>query len=143
MFLGMKHAIPLLQQSGGGSIVNVSSAAAMKAYPAMSAYCASKAGVKHLTKVAALECAHAKNGVRVNSVHPGIIQTPAWDHLGVMAGGAPGSVPDLDAMAQAAVPLGYKGVPSDIVNMVMFLVSDESRYITGAELVVDGGMSIQ
>jgi NAD(P)-dependent dehydrogenase (short-subunit alcohol dehydrogenase family) len=143
MFLGMKHAIPVIHQSGGGSIVNISSAAAMKPYPAMSAYCASKAGVRHLTKVAALECAHSKTGVRVNSVHPGIIQTPAWDHLGAMAGGAPGSVANLDAMAQATVPLGYKGVPSDIVNTVMFLVSDESRYMTGAELVVDGGMSIQ
>jgi NAD(P)-dependent dehydrogenase (short-subunit alcohol dehydrogenase family) len=143
MFLGMKHSIPLIGRAGGGSIVNISSAAAMKAYPAMSAYCASKAGVKHLTKVAALECAQAKSGVRVNSVHPGIIQTPAWDNLGSMAGGAAGSVPDLDAMAKVAVPLGFKGVPDDIVDSVMFLVSDESRYITGAELVVDGGMSIQ
>jgi NAD(P)-dependent dehydrogenase (short-subunit alcohol dehydrogenase family) len=139
MFLGMKHAIPLISQSGGGSIINVSSAAAMKAYPNMSAYCASKAGVKHLTKVAALECGQAKNGVRVNSLHPGIIETPAWDNLGSL----PGVAPDLDAMAQASVPLGFKGVPDDIANCVMFLVSDESRYVTGAEFVVDGGMALQ
>ena len=143
MFLGMKHCIPLISQSGGGSIVNVSSAAAMKAYPTMSAYCASKAGVKHLTKVAALECAQARNGIRVNSIHPGIIDTPAWDSLGAMTGAAPGSAPNLDAMAQASVPLGFKGVPKDIADSVIFLVSDESRYITGAELVVDGGMAIQ
>jgi NAD(P)-dependent dehydrogenase (short-subunit alcohol dehydrogenase family) len=143
MFLGMKHAIPLLRQSGGGSIINLSSAAAMKPYPNMSAYCASKAAVKHLTKVAALECAQAKDGIRVNSVHPGIIQTPAWDHLGAMAGGEAGSVANLDALAQASVPLGYKGSPSDIVNMLLFLVSDESSYMTGAELLIDGGMAIQ
>jgi NAD(P)-dependent dehydrogenase (short-subunit alcohol dehydrogenase family) len=143
MFLGMKHSIPLIAASGGGSIVNISSAAAMKPYAGMSAYCASKSAVKHLTKVAALECAHAKTGIRVNSVHPGIIQTPAWDHLGEMAGGAPGSVPNLDEMARTSVPLGFKGEPNDIANCIVFLVSDESRYITGAELLVDGGMAIQ
>jgi NAD(P)-dependent dehydrogenase (short-subunit alcohol dehydrogenase family) len=139
MFLGMKHSIPLIAQCGGGSIINVSSAAAMKPYPNMSAYCASKAGVKHLTKVAALECGQAKNGVRVNSVHPGIIETPAWDDLGTV----PGVAPDLDAMAQASVPLGFKGVPDDIADLVMFLVSEESRYVTGAEIVIDGGMALQ
>ena len=87
-FLGMKHSIPLMTETGGGSIINVSSAAGMKTYANMSAYCASKGGVRHLTKVAAVECAQNKTGIRVNSIHPGIIKTPAWDHLDSMIEGA-------------------------------------------------------
>jgi NAD(P)-dependent dehydrogenase (short-subunit alcohol dehydrogenase family) len=139
MFLGMKRAIPLMQASGGGSIINISSAAAMKAYANMSAYCASKAGIAQLTKVAALECAQNRTGIRVNSIHPGIVDTPAWSHLGALEGAPASTVIDLDAMAAATVPLGYKAVPDDIANAVLFLASDDSRYITGTELVVDGG----
>ena len=139
MFLGMKHAIPLMQRSGGGSIVNLSSTAGMKAYANMSAYCASKAAVKHLTKVAALE--YAANGIRANSVHPGIIRTPAWDMLGGLDGDG-NKLPDVDDMAKATVPLAYVGAPHDIANAVLYLASDESRYVTGAEMVVDGGQSI-
>ena len=99
MFLGMKHAIPLIHGSRGGSVVNISSTAGMRAYVNMSAYCASKAAVKHLTKVAALEC--AGSGIRVNSVHPGIIRTPAWETLGGLSGGGEENLPDLDEMARA------------------------------------------
>jgi NAD(P)-dependent dehydrogenase (short-subunit alcohol dehydrogenase family) len=136
-FLGMKHSIPLIADSGGGSIINVSSAAGMKTYANMSAYCASKGGVRHLTKVAAVECAQNKTGIRVNSIHPGIIKTPAWDHLDLMIEGA-----GLDAMAEASVPMGHVGATTDVADAVVFLASDESRYVTGTELMVDGGQAL-
>jgi NAD(P)-dependent dehydrogenase (short-subunit alcohol dehydrogenase family) len=136
-FLGMKHAIPLMTDSGGGSIINISSAAGMKTYATMSAYCASKGGVRHLTKVAAVECAQNKTGIRVNSIHPGIVKTPAWDHLDAMVVGG-----GLDAMAEATVPMGYVGTPDDIASAVIFLASDDSRYVTGTELMVDGGQAL-
>jgi NAD(P)-dependent dehydrogenase (short-subunit alcohol dehydrogenase family) len=140
MFLGMKHAIPLIAASGGGSIINMSSAAAMKVYANMSAYCASKAGVAQLTKVAALECAQMKTNIRVNSLHPGMVATPAWNHLGNSKDGAPPTLLDLDAMAEATVPLGYVADADEIAKAVLFLASEDSRYITGTELVVDGGL---
>jgi NAD(P)-dependent dehydrogenase (short-subunit alcohol dehydrogenase family) len=142
MFLGMKHAIPLIRTAPGGSVVSISSAASIKATPNMSAYCASKAGVRMLTKVAALENARATHAVRVNSVHPGTIETPAWKALGRVAGQGAERSPDLEAYVRATLPLGIVGQPSDIANAVLFLVSDESRFITGAELFVDGGRSI-
>lgn len=143
MFLGLKHAIPLMRASGGGAVVNMSSAASDRPTANMSAYCASKAGVKHLTKVAALECAQTQSGVRVNSVHPGPIESPAWDALGGLTGDEPAGKPDLDAYARAAVPLGVMGLPVDIANAVSFLVSEEARYVTGAELFVDGGLALK
>ena len=112
----------------------------MRAYTNMSAYSASKAAVMHLTKVAALEC--AASGVRVNSVHPGIIRTPAWEMLGGLSGDGAGVLPDVDAMAEATVPMGFAGAPSDIANAVIWLAGDESRYVTGIGLVIDGGQNI-
>lgn len=140
MFLGMKHAIPLITASGGGSIVNMSSAAAIKAYANMSAYCASKAAVAQLSKVAALECAQAKANIRINSLHPGMVMTPAWNHLGNPETGAPPTRQDLDAMAEATVPLGFIAAADEIARAVLYLASDDSRYVTGIELVVDGGL---
>jgi NAD(P)-dependent dehydrogenase (short-subunit alcohol dehydrogenase family) len=92
-----------------------------------------------------MECANAKDGIRVNSVHPGIIETPIWLTVMPQAGAAAGAnaPPDLDAMSQLAVPLGVKGFPLDIANGVLWLASDESRYVTGAELVIDGGLSVR
>ncbi|RDV13316.1 SDR family NAD(P)-dependent oxidoreductase [Pontibacter diazotrophicus] len=142
MFLGMKHAIPLMTQSNGGSIINLSSTASKKAYANMSAYCASKAGLAHLTKVAALECAQNRTGIRVNSIHPGIIETPAWDSLGALNGADPSTKIDLDQMAEATVALGYKGKPKDIANAIIYLASEESSYVTGSELTVDGGQAL-
>jgi NAD(P)-dependent dehydrogenase (short-subunit alcohol dehydrogenase family) len=143
VFLGTKHAIPLMRTSGGGgSIINISSVAGLKGAPTLAGYCATKGGVRLFTKAVAMECANAKDGIRVNSVHPGIIETPIW--VGVM-GGEPGvdAPPDLDAMSELAVPLGVKGVPEDIANGILWLASDESRYVTGAELVIDGGLSVR
>lgn len=138
VFLGTKTSLPLMRKTGGGSIVNISSIAGLRGAPRLSAYCASKGAVRLFTKSVALECAAMKDGIRVNSVHPGIIDTPIWGQV------IPGSnePPDLDALSAFRVPLGVKGQPADIANVVAFLASDDSRYMTGEELVVDGGMTI-
>jgi len=139
VFMGTRAALPLMSKGGGGSIINISSIAGLRGAPRLSAYCASKGAVRLFTKAVAVECAALKNGVRVNSIHPGIIETPIWSALG-----APGSnlPPDLDALAAIRVPLGMKGQPTDIANAVLFLASEESRYMTGEEMVVDGGMTV-
>jgi NAD(P)-dependent dehydrogenase (short-subunit alcohol dehydrogenase family) len=144
VFLGTKHAIPLMRASGdGGSIVNMSSVAGLKGAAALAGYCATKGGVRLFTKAVAMECANAKDGIRVNSVHPGIIETPIW--LSILNPANPGAnaPPDLDALSTMAVPLGVKGYPEDIAAGVLWLASDESRYVTGAELVIDGGLSVR
>jgi len=144
VFLGCKHAIPLMRASGqGGSIINMSSVAGLKGSAILAGYCATKGGVRLFTKSVAMECANAKDGIRVNSVHPGIIETPIW--LSIINPGDPGTntPPDLDAMTQLAVPLGVKGYPEDIANGVLWLASDQSRYVTGAELVIDGGLTVR
>ncbi len=138
VFLGTKTALPLMRKTGGGSIVNISSVAGLRGAPRLSAYCASKGAVRLFTKAVALECAAMKDGIRVNSVHPGIIDTPIWGQV------IPGSnePPDLDALSAFRVPLGVKGQPADIANAIVFLASDESRYMTGEEVVIDGGLTI-
>ena len=143
VFLGLKHALPLMRKAGnGGSIINMSSVAGLKGSPGLAGYCATKGAVRLLTKAVAMECANAKDGVRVNSVHPGIIETPIW--LAIIPA-QPGSNagPDLDAMTTVAVPLGVKGFPADIANGVLWLASEESRYVTGSELVIDGGLTVR
>jgi NAD(P)-dependent dehydrogenase (short-subunit alcohol dehydrogenase family) len=142
VFLGVKHALPLMREGGGGSIINLSSVAGMKGSPNLTAYCASKGAVRLFTKAVALECAQARDGVRVNSVHPGIIETAIWGAIGDgMANAAPGANRiDLDAVSAVATPLGVKGFPEDIAAGVVYLASDEARYVTGTELVIDGGM---
>jgi NAD(P)-dependent dehydrogenase (short-subunit alcohol dehydrogenase family) len=93
----------------------------------------------------ALECARAKDGVRVNSLHPGVTETAIWDTLIGTSGDGSNSRPrgpTLDSWTAKAVPLGFKAMPEDIANGILWLASDESRYVTGAELVIDGGRSI-
>jgi len=142
VFLGIKHSLGLMRKAGnGGSIINMSSVAGLKGSPTLAGYCATKGAVRLFTKAIAMECANFKDGVRVNSVHPGIIETPIWEAI-VPAGGA-NTPPDLDAMSSMAVPLGVKGVPADIANGVLWLASDESRYVTGMEMVIDGGLSVR
>ena len=144
VFLGTKHAIPLMRASGdGGSIVNISSVAGLKGAAGLAGYCATKGGVRLFTKAVAMECANAKDGIRVNSVHPGLIETPIW--ITVQDALTPGAnaPPDLDAMSAMTVPLGVKGWPEDIANGVLWLCSDESRYVTGQELVIDGGLTVR
>jgi len=144
VFLGVKHAIPLMRLSGdGGSIINMSSVAGLKGSAILAGYCATKGGVRLFTKSVAMECANAKDGIRVNSVHPGIIETPIWLSIVNPANPGANAPPDLDAMSSLAVPLGVKGYPEDIANGVLWLASEESRYVTGAELVIDGGLSVR
>ncbi len=141
VFLGVKHSLPLMRAGGGGSIVNISSLAGLKGSATLAGYCATKGGVRLFTKAVAMECGAARDGVRVNSVHPGIIETPIW--LGIIPGAAaPGAnAPNLDAISETVVPIGSKGLPEDIAAGVLYLASDDSRYVTGTELVIDGGMS--
>ncbi|HVZ70587.1 MAG TPA: glucose 1-dehydrogenase [Rhizomicrobium sp.] len=148
VFLGTKHGLPLMRASGGGSIINISSLAGLKGAAGLAGYCATKGGVRLFTKAVALECAAARDKVRVNSVHPGIIETPIWGGIAAgmsseIAGSAPrgANAPDLDALSAMVVPTGVKGVPEDIAEGVLYLASDASRYVTGSELVIDGGMS--
>ena len=144
VFLGTKHSIPLMRASGdGGSIVNISSVAGLKGSASLAGYCATKGGVRLFTKSVAMECANAKDGIRVNSVHPGLIETPIWITVGQAVNPGANEAPDLDAMSALAVPLGVKGLPEDIANGVLWLCSSESRYVTGQELVIDGGLTIR
>lgn len=146
VFLGTKHALPLLVRSGGGAIVNISSVAGLKGVAGLSGYCATKGAVRLFTKAVALECAQAGNKVRVNSIHPGAIETPIWVKMGHDGTLPPDAVGYSDAMdvaraaSVAATPMGRAGTPQDIAAGVVFLASDESRFITGTELVIDGGV---
>jgi NAD(P)-dependent dehydrogenase (short-subunit alcohol dehydrogenase family) len=148
VFLGCKHGIPLMRASGdGGSIINISSIAGLKGSAILAGYCATKGAVRLFTKSVAMECANAKDGIRCNSVHPGIIETPIWDSIiGTGEIGDNARAPrsaTLDAMTADSVPLGVKGMPEDIANGILWLASDESRYVTGAELVIDGGLTVK
>lgn len=130
VFLGTKHAIRAMREQGdGGSIVNVSSAAGLVGASLSSAYCASKGGVNLFTKAVALEC--AAEGIRVNSVHPGAVRTPIWAKAGLG--------PDDEAALAGASPLGRMAEPEEIADAIFYLASDASRFVTGSELVIDGG----
>ena len=134
-FLGMKTAVAAMRRAGrGGAIVNMSSVAGLVGIPGVSGYAASKAGLRLFGKAIAMET--AKEGIRVNSVHPGMILT------GMQAVALRDSPEQFDIL-NAGIPMGKMGEPVDIANCVLFLVSDEARYITGAEFVVDGGMTAQ
>lgn len=136
VFLGTKHFLPLLSQSSfGASIVNLSSLRGIAAAPFTTAYCAAKGGVRLFTKAAALECAALGNGVRVNSVHPGHVLTPLTAK--VHADEAQ------QAKLMADTPLGRAATAEEIATTILFLAGDGSRYMTGSELVVDGGSTAQ
>jgi NAD(P)-dependent dehydrogenase (short-subunit alcohol dehydrogenase family) len=141
VFLGIRHAIRAMRQGSGGSIINISSASGLKASPGAAAYCASKAAVRLLSKAAALECAQQADGIRVNTVLPGGVATPIWQRtdfwaeLANASGGEPGA---WAALAQD-VPLKRFAQPVEIAQAILYLASDESQYVTGAELVIDGG----
>ena len=138
VFLGVKTTLPLMRRHRGGSIINISSVAGLRGAARLSAYCTSKGAVRLFSKSVALECAGMQDGIRCNSIHPGIIETPIWGQV------VPGTNEplDLDAMSALRVPLQRKGVPEDIANAVLFLASDDSSYMTGEEMVVDGGMTV-
>jgi NAD(P)-dependent dehydrogenase (short-subunit alcohol dehydrogenase family) len=135
VFLGTKHALPLLAESGRGAIVNMSSMRGLVAGPNSGAYSAAKAGVRLFTKVTALECAAARNGVRVNSVHPGHVETPLT---------APAYAnPEVAKEFRAHTPLGRFAQPIEVANVILFLASDEASYMTGSEVTIDGGITAQ
>jgi NAD(P)-dependent dehydrogenase (short-subunit alcohol dehydrogenase family) len=141
VFLSVKHCLPAMRKSGGGSIILMSSLAGLRGAQSLAGYCATKGGVRLFAKAIAMECASFGDGVRVNSVHPGIIDTPIWGKI--PAGGAAGqNAPiDPDERARMATPFGRAGDASDIAKGVLYLASDASNYVTGTELVIDGGMN--
>ena len=131
VFLGMKHAILEMERAGGGAIVNISSISGFVGQEAIHpGYNASKGAVRLVTKAAAVQ--HAKSGIRVNSVHPGMMPP--------MLTSFQRGDPNREAM-NAAVPMGREGEPIEVANAVLFLASDEASYITGTELLVDGGFT--
>ena len=134
VFLGTKAAIPEMRKSGGGSIINISSISGMVGQGNIQpVYNASKGAVRIFTKATAVQ--YAKDGIRVNSVHPGAVDTP-------MAG-ARLADPELQREAAARIPLGRTGRPEDIAYGVLYLASDESSFVTGSELVIDGGYTAE
>lgn len=133
VFLGTKHSIPEMRKSGGGSIVNISSTAGLVGSARGSAYGASKGAVRLLTKSTAVQ--HAGEGIRANSIHPGPIDTDMIaDNI---------ATPEGRAESEARVPLGRIGSVEDVAYGALFLASDESSYMTGSELVIDGGATAQ
>lgn len=134
VFLGTKYGIRAMRESGGGSIINISSVAGIVGtFDDTAAYCASKGGVRLLTKAAALECSKAGHdyNIRVNSIHPGVIKTPMVEAL-LEDKGIRERLKDIH-------PIGFIGEPTDIAYVVLYLASNESRLVTGSEMVIDGG----
>lgn len=125
VFLGMQAALPAIRRAGGGSVVNISSVEGLRGSAGLHAYVASKFGVRGITKSAALEA--AASGVRINSIHPGFIATPMTESF---------------ESSLFPVPLGRAAEPQEVSQAVLFLLSDESSYLTGSEIVIDGGLTI-
>ncbi len=145
VFLGIKHAIPAMADSGNGSIINISSIDAFFGAPVRVPYCASKGGVAGLTKAAAMECCEFGDPVRVNSVHPGPTATA------IFANAIAKSSPDMTELMGGEIgvaayylrntPMTRFADPSEIADGVLYLASDESRFVTGTELRIDGGFT--
>lgn len=135
VFLGCREGIKLMKKSGGGSIINLSSIDGIIGEAELAAYCASKGGVRTLTKAVAVHCAEQRYGIRCNSIHPGYIWTPQTEnYLRDL-----GTLEQEKAKALSRHPIGFLGEPNDIAWMVLYLASDESKFVTGSEMVVDGG----
>ena len=141
VFLGCKHVLPVMERQGGGAIVNISSASGIRwSGSAQVAYAASKAGVLQLSRVVAVQ--YAPKGIRVNTVVPGQLHTPMVEsRLAKQRAG--GDVAKLLEQRQARIPLGFMGDGRDTANAALFFASDEARFVTGTELVVDGAMSVR
>lgn len=141
VFLMLKHVLPVMERQGGGAVVNLASTSGLRwTGAAQVAYAASKAGVIQLSRVVAVQ--YAASGIRVNTVVPGQMHTPMVEAR-LAAQRAGGDVAKLLAERLARIPLGFAGDGRDTAAAVLFLASDEARFITGTELVVDGGMSVR
>lgn len=127
-WLGMKSAMPHLRESGNGAVVNISSVLAMMSTVTCLSFHSAKAAIRGMSKAAAQE--YAEKGVRVNSVYPGMIDTPQLDTM----------LPEEREMIRTSIPVKRIGKPEEVANVCLFLASDESSYVTGAEIVVDGGL---
>ena len=146
VFLGIKHSMLAISEraekwEGGGSIINVSSVAGLVGSPMLISYNASKGAVRLMTKSAALECAQAGFRIRVNSVHPGIIDTPMMAQMTDIAVAGGESLESARQRMANRHPMKRLGRDSDIANAVVFLASDASGFMTGTEVVIDGGMA--
>ena len=135
VFLGTRIGIRRMKETGGGSIVNISSIEGIIADPGLASYNFSKGGVRIFSKSAALHCAEQKYNIRVNSVHPGYIQTPILQK----AFGKLSNANEVFDHIVSLHPVGHLGEPYDIAYGVLYLASDESKFVTGTELVIDGG----
>ena len=133
VFLGCKHALPLMNESGGGSIINMSSIASHLGYPIFFAYSAAKGAVRSMSKAIAVHCQMNGYKIRVNSLHPGAIDTPMVDQTTSELG-----IENKEDLS----PVGL-GQPEDVANVVLFLASDESRFVNGTEILIDNTLSIQ
>jgi len=140
VFLSVRSAIAPMRAAGGGSIIIMSSVAGLRGSYGLAGYTATKAAVRYFAKSAALEL--AADNIRVNSVHPGVIDTEIWTKMneGQRAKGSNSTIDPHDRV-KAIVPVGVMGVPDDIADGVLFLASDASHYMTGSEIVIDGGMT--
>jgi NAD(P)-dependent dehydrogenase (short-subunit alcohol dehydrogenase family) len=142
-YLAMKHVIPVMQRQGGGSIINISSIASIRHIGvSYVTYNTTKAAMNQMTRVTAVE--FAPQHVRVNAILPGLMKTPMVEHSAGLANSYSGG--DVEAMWRARdsqVPMGHMGDAWDVANAALFLASDESKYVTGLELVVDGGITLK
>lgn len=139
VFLGCKAGVDVMKRSGGGSIINLSSVSGLVGGHNLAAYNSSKGGVRLLTKSVALHCARAGYGIRCNSVHPTFIETAMVQSM-IDASSDPAGTREKLARQ---IPLGVIGEPDDVAHMIVYLASDESKFVTGSEFVVDGGVTAQ
>jgi 3(or 17)beta-hydroxysteroid dehydrogenase len=136
VFLGCKHTIPLMNRGGGGSIVNMSSISARIGYPGFLAYTAAKGAVSAMTRSVAVMCQDKGYKIRCNAIVAGIIETP----MVAEALGRPGKE---EVVPEGVLPAGALGAPKDVANMILFLASDEARFVNGAEFVIDNAKTIR
>lgn len=137
-FLGCKHAVPAMRKSGGGSIVNISSVLGLRGAGRTAAYAASKGSVRLLTKAIAVWAGKQATNIRCNSIHPGFIDTPMNQprYSASMGENLTGK-----QWMESLHPIGRLGTPQEVANLILFLASDESSFCTGAEFVIDGGLT--